>query len=235
MMKPSGTTICLAFSALALALASSAPRWLSSPVAQGFLPAVALAQAGSPAWRRLAKLPPPCSSKYCITCHNEKRKTAGLMIDKLDLQHVGEDAEVWEKVARKFRTQEMPPPGAPRPDKATYTAVTTHLENALDAAAAAHPNPGRVAVHRLNRAEYTNAIRDLLDLDIDGRTLLSTDDAEQEGFDNVASVLDRVAGSARELSDGRAHDQPPCGRGHRAQAVDRQLQGRTVDGCRTIG
>ncbi len=128
-------------------------------------------------------------AKYCITCHNEKRKTAGLMIDKLDLQHVGGDAEVWEKVARKFRTQEMPPPGAPRPDKATYTAVTTHLENALDTAAAAHPNPGRVAVHRLNRAEYTNAIRDLLDLDIDGRTLLSTDDAEQEGFDNVASVL----------------------------------------------
>ena len=111
------------------------------------------------------------------------------MIDKLDLQQVAGDAEVWEKVARKFRTQEMPPPGAPRPDKATYAAVTTHLENALDVAAAAHPNPGRVAVHRLNRAEYTNAIRDLLDLDIDGRTLLSTDDAEQEGFDNVASVL----------------------------------------------
>jgi mono/diheme cytochrome c family protein len=128
-------------------------------------------------------------SKYCITCHNEKRKTAGLMIDKLDLQHVGGDAEAWEKIARKFRTHEMPPPGAPRPDKATYAAVTAHLENALDAAAAANPKPGRVPVHRLNRTEYANAIRDLLGLDIDSRGVLPADDADQEGFDNVASVL----------------------------------------------
>jgi hypothetical protein len=111
------------------------------------------------------------------------------MIDTLDLQHVGADAEAWEKIARKFRTQEMPPPGAPRPDKATYAGMIAHLENALDAAAAASPNPGRVPVHRLNRTEYANAIRDLLDLEIDGRSMLSTDDADQEGFDNVASVL----------------------------------------------
>ncbi|MET0215142.1 MAG: DUF1592 domain-containing protein, partial [Vicinamibacterales bacterium] len=144
-----------------------------SPVAQGVGPVSASA----------------VLSKYCITCHNEKRKTAGLMIDKLDLQHVGADAEVWEKVARKFRTHEMPPPGVSRPDAATYAAVTTHLENALDLAAVENPKSARVPVHRLNRTEYANAIRDLLGLEIDSRGVLPADDADQEGFDNVASVL----------------------------------------------
>ena len=105
------------------------------------------------------------------------------------MQRVGAHAEVWEKIARKFRTHEMPPPGAPRPDAATYAAVTHHLEGALDAAASAVPNPGRVPVHRLNRAEYANAIRDLLGLEIDSRGVLPADDSDQEGFDNVASVL----------------------------------------------
>jgi hypothetical protein len=139
-------------------------------VAQGFSPAATL-------------------SKYCITCHNEKRKTAGLMIDKLDLEHVGRDAETWEKVARKLRTHEMPPPAVSRPDNATYSAMTRYLENALDAAAVANPNVAQVPVHRLNRTEYTNAIRDLLGLEINGRAVLATDDADVEGFDNVASVL----------------------------------------------
>ncbi len=157
-------------------------------IAASYLPPRAFAQAGSAV---AADQPAPAAvlAKYCVSCHNEKRKTAGLMIDKLDLQNVGRDAEVWEKVARKFRTHEMPPPGVPRPDKATYAALTAHLENALDAAAAARPNPGRVPVHRLNRTEYANAIRDLLGLEIDGRSILSADDADQEGFDNVASVL----------------------------------------------
>ena len=128
-------------------------------------------------------------NKYCVTCHNAKLKTAGLMLDGLDVQHVGDHAELWEKVARKFRTGEMPPPGMPRPDKAAYEEVNAQLETALDAASAANPNPGRVAVHRLNRAEYTAAVRDLLGLEVDGRALLSSDDADQEGFDNVASVL----------------------------------------------
>ena len=152
-------------------------------MAQSLLPAGASAQAGSPVSTSAVL------SRYCVSCHNEKRKTAGLMIDKLDLQNVGADAEVWEKVARKFRTHEMPPPGAPRPDAAAYAAVTAHLESALDAAAANKPNPGRVPVHRLNRTEYANAIRDLLGVDIDSRGVLPADDADQEGFDNVASVL----------------------------------------------
>ena len=129
------------------------------------------------------------------------------MIDKLDLQHVGGDAEVWEKVARKFRTHEMPPPGAPRPDKATYDAVTAHLERALDAAIAAKPNPGHVPVHRLNRTEYTNAIRDLLGLKIDGESLLIADEPDNQGFENIAGLLsvspsrlERYLAAARKVS-----------------------------------
>ena len=193
MKRPLGTTIFLAGCGAVFAAAFAS----HASIAQGFSPASPIDRGFSRAPQAQAPAGPVAQgvnaaatlSKYCVTCHNEKRKVAGLMIDKLDLQHVGADAEVWEKVARKFRTHEMPPPGASRPDKATYAAMTAHLENALDAAALANPNPGRVPVHRLNRAEYTNAIRDLLGLDIDGRAVLSTDDSEQEGFDNVASVL----------------------------------------------
>ena len=127
--------------------------------------------------------------KYCITCHNAKLKTAGLQLDTADTGNIGARADLWEKVARKLRTGEMPPAGLPRPDKATYARVATELENGLDAAATARPKPGRVPVHRLNRAEYTAAVRDLVGLEVDGKALLSADDADQEGFDNVATVL----------------------------------------------
>jgi mono/diheme cytochrome c family protein len=127
--------------------------------------------------------------KYCVTCHNAKLKTAGLQLDTADVETIGRQADLWEKVARKLRTGEMPPAGLPRPDKATYTRVASELEAALDATALVKPNPGRIPVHRLNRAEYTAAVRDLLALDIDGRALLSADDANQEGFDNIAGVL----------------------------------------------
>jgi mono/diheme cytochrome c family protein len=129
------------------------------------------------------------AAKYCVACHNSKSKVAGLDLSRLDLAHLGDDAETWEKVAGKLRTREMPPPGMPRPDPATFTEVVNQLETALDSAAAVKPNPARVPVHRLNRSEYTNAIRDLLGFEIDGRTLLSSDNSDQEGFDNVASVL----------------------------------------------
>lgn len=111
------------------------------------------------------------------------------MLDTLDPAVVGDHAAVWEKVVTKLRTQEMPPPGRSRPDHATYAAVVNQLETALEKAAAEKPNPGRVPVHRLNRAEYAAAIRDLLGLEIDSKALLSSDEADQEGFDNVASVL----------------------------------------------
>ena len=126
---------------------------------------------------------------YCVSCHNDRLKVAGLALDNADADHAGARAELWEKVLRKLRAREMPPPGRPRPDAATYAAMTALLEKTLDDAASANPNPGRVAVHRLNRTEYKNAVRDLLGLQIDSKSLLSADEADQEGFDNVASVL----------------------------------------------
>ncbi len=127
--------------------------------------------------------------QYCVTCHNQRLKTAGLMLDQAGIDHAGASAEIFEKVLRKLRSGEMPPPGRPRPDAATVAMMTAFLEKSLDDAASARPNPGRVAVHRLNRTEYRNAIRDLTGLQIDTRTLLSADEADQEGFDNVASIL----------------------------------------------
>jgi hypothetical protein len=195
MTKPLGTAVCLMFAVAAAALQAD---WAGLKVADRPVRSAA-PQAGQTAAQQSAAAAhaPSLSdanagavlSKYCVTCHNAKRKTAGLAIDTLDLAQVGAEAETWEKIARKFRTHEMPPPAAPRPDAATYAAMTSHLENALDAAAAAAPAAGRVPVHRLNRTEYANAIRDLLGLDIDARGVLPADDADQEGFDNVASVL----------------------------------------------
>ena len=127
--------------------------------------------------------------QYCVVCHNAQLKTAELVLDTSELGRVGDHAAVWEKVASKFRTREMPPLGRPRPDPTVYDAVASELEAALDAAAAARPQPGRIPVHRLSRAEYTAAVRDLLGIGVDGRALLPADDAAQEGFDNVASVL----------------------------------------------
>jgi hypothetical protein len=126
--------------------------------------------------------------KYCVTCHNSKTKIAGLTLDTADLNNVPNNAEMWEKVIKKLRTGAMPPLGMPRPEKANVDEFLTWLEGTIDKAAALHPNPGRPALHRLNRAEYANAIRDLLALDIDSSAYLPTDDASY-GFDNVASVL----------------------------------------------
>ena len=127
-------------------------------------------------------------NRYCVGCHNERLKTAGLAIDALDPARIGEHAEVWEKIVRRLRSESMPPVSARRPDKATYTALTGWLESELDRAAAAHPNPGRPSLHRLNRAEYANAIRDLVGVEIDARAFLPADDSGY-GFDNIADVL----------------------------------------------
>lgn len=125
---------------------------------------------------------------YCATCHNQRARTAGLTLDTMDLSAVAEGAPVWEKVAHKLRAGAMPPPGMPRPEAAAVSALITWLETELDRAAAAQPNPGRPAIHRLNRAEYANAIRDLLALDIDVESRLPADDSGY-GFDNIGDVL----------------------------------------------
>ena len=126
--------------------------------------------------------------RYCVGCHNQKLKTAAIVLEGMNLDNVGENANVLEKVLRKVQAGEMPPVGLPRPDATASASFTTWLESALDRAALAKPNPGRPAIHRLNRAEYSNAIRDLLALDIDPGSTLPVDDSGY-GFDNIGDVL----------------------------------------------
>ena len=125
---------------------------------------------------------------YCVTCHNERLKTGGLALDTLRLDRIGEDAETWEKVVRKVRTGLMPPAGAKRPARGDLDAFAGAIEHTIDHFAANNPNPGRTPLHRMNRVEYANAIRDLLALDVDSSTLLPADDSSH-GFDNIADVL----------------------------------------------
>jgi mono/diheme cytochrome c family protein len=126
--------------------------------------------------------------KYCITCHNDRAKTGGLSLQGLDPALPSAHADLWEKVAQKLRGGMMPPQNMPRPDEATIEGLATRLELALNAHAAKTADPGHKPVHRLNRTEYGNAVRDLLDLEIDAAAFLPADD-ESHGFDNIAGVL----------------------------------------------
>jgi hypothetical protein len=126
--------------------------------------------------------------KYCVTCHSAKLRTGGLSLQDADLNNVPAATETWERVIRKLRTGSMPPQGVPHPDAATVNGLAAFLETSLDRAAEAKPNPGHAAMHRLNRAEYANAIHELLSLDVDATALLPPDD-ESSGFDNIADVL----------------------------------------------
>ena len=126
--------------------------------------------------------------KYCVSCHNQRLKTSGLALDTAELSDVAAHPEVWEKVIRKVGAGMMPPAGVPRPDDAAKRALISRLEGVLDNAAKARPNPGRPLVHRLNRAEYANAIRDLLAVELDVSSMLPPDDSSG-GFDNNADVL----------------------------------------------
>ncbi len=148
--------------------------------------------------RTLTSAPPPPAAttapmtrtvldRYCIGCHNARRPSGNLVLEGIDLG-ADENGDVAEKVLRKLQTGLMPPAGMPRPDAQTYASLTAELKSVRDRAVAAAPNPGRPAVHRLNRLEYTNAIRDLLQLEVDGRSLLPADDAGF-GFDNIADAL----------------------------------------------
>jgi hypothetical protein len=163
----------------------------------------------APSAQVAAPTPPPRAvlDKYCITCHNQRMKTGGLALDVLNLAQVSEHAETLEKIVRKLRTGAMPPVGRPRPDKALSDSVTSWIEAELDRAARERPNPGRSTLHRLNRVEYRNAIRDMLALEIDPAALLPADNAAY-GFDNNADALslspvltERYLGASARISE----------------------------------
>jgi cytochrome c551/c552 len=148
----------------------------------------------------------PVVNRYCVPCHNARLKTGGLVLEKLDMADIAGHADVWEKVIRKLKGSMMPPAGVARPGPEVLASLEGSLAAALDRAAAAHPNPGRPLLHRFNRAEYANAIRDLLSLDVDVAALLPPDDSSY-GFDNVADVLgvspllmERYVGAAEKIS-----------------------------------
>jgi mono/diheme cytochrome c family protein len=156
------------------------------------------AQAPAPARQPAAAVPKPALpsaanhsallKQYCVTCHNERLKTAGLALDSVSLTNIPAEAEVWEKVVRKVRAGMMPPVGVPRPEPSALDGLVAHLETTLDRAALTAPELRGPTMHRLNRAEYGNAIRDLLAVEVDVAALLPPDE-EAFGFDNNASVL----------------------------------------------
>ena len=127
-------------------------------------------------------------NSYCISCHNDALKTAGLTLEHADIEKVGVDGAIWEKVLRKLKAKTMPPSGMPRPDDATYSRFASYLETSLDSYASEFPHPGEPELRRLNRTEYVNAVRDLLVVDIKADALLPADNA-LSGFDNMGAVL----------------------------------------------
>jgi mono/diheme cytochrome c family protein len=174
------------------------PIWEGRRVASRRTALALFAVAASPwstAWSQTASphagaVPAPHSltDQYCVGCHNQKNATAGVALNGIDVADAAGNAAILERVLRKLRTGEMPPAGMPRPAAPAVAAFTKSLEESLDRAAAANPNPGRPAVHRLNRAEYSNAIRDVLALDIQPGAALPVDDSGY-GFDNIGDVL----------------------------------------------
>src|SRR5919198_2097581 len=187
-------TLCVGLHAQTLAQPTGRP-----PVASSQSPSVAATVTPASSPRRLV-------DRYCVTCHNERLKTANLRLDRIDIDNPGASAEVWEKVVRKVRTGTMPPPNMPQPSHDERRAQLTWLETSLDAQSAAKPNPGRTeTLRRLNRTEYQNAVRDLLALDIDAASLLPPDDSGH-GFDNVTvgdlspTLLDRYISAAQKIS-----------------------------------
>jgi mono/diheme cytochrome c family protein len=144
--------------------------------------------------------------QYCVACHSGPTPFARLNLENFDLANFEENGVVWEKLVRKLRMRAMPPAGMPRPNEATYDAMVKYMEDGRDRLAETKPNPGRPTLHRLNRTEYANAVRDLLAVDVDVTELLPADDIGY-GFDNIGDVLqvspflmERYLGAARKIS-----------------------------------
>src|SRR6476646_840133 len=183
-----------------------------SIVAGLLLMAPTVARAGDPA-------PPDRAivDRYCLTCHSVRAKSGNFVLEGLDPARAGENVDAWEKVVRKLRGGLMPPPGLPRPEAAASDTFRSALERTLDASAAAHPNPGRTeTVHRLNRIEYVNAVRDLLAVELNAPDFLPADDSSY-GFDNIAGVLkmspalmERYLAAAKVVSRSAVGGPPPA-------------------------
>ena len=171
-------------------------------------PAPVATQATTPAVSPSSASTRAVLDRFCVRCHNERSRTAGLALDITDLASVAADAETWERVLVKLHGQTMPPAGNPRPDQATYRAVAAWLEAEIDSVALTDPDPGRgETFHRLNRAEYHAAVRDLLAVDVDVASLLPADNTYEHGFDNNGELLSispdlvsRYLSAARKIS-----------------------------------
>ena len=186
--------------ALAAVLAGAAGAGAAGPRPQP--PGGSPAQTTAPA----PLAPRALLDRYCVTCHNQRLQTGGLALDTLDVSRVGGAPDVWERVVLKLRGGMMPPAGRPRPAGPALDDLRGWLEASLDRAAASTLEPGRVPTHRLNRAEYANAVRDILALDVDAAALLPADDSGH-GFDNLAGTLalspalmERYLSAARRIS-----------------------------------
>ena len=193
----------------AIAVGHSQAKGGGGQAARAAAPAAAPVQTRTAATAPVRPVVPPDGAlvqKYCVTCHSERLKTGGLSLQNVDPAAATIDGAVWEKVVEKLHGGMMPPQGMPRPDAATLDAFVTSLESVLDRQAARTQTPGHKPPHRLNRTEYGNAIRDLLDIDIDASSMLPADD-ESNGFDNIAgvlrvspSLLEQYLGAARKVS-----------------------------------
>src|SRR5947207_4630681 len=182
---------------------------LGSSAASPQQPKAPAPQAATPAAQYRALL-----DQYCVGCHNQRAKTANLMLDTIDLADVAKHGDVWEKAIRKLSGGLMPPPGSRQPDHALVDSFIGWLKTSLDQAAAKAPNPGGITLHRLNRAEYANSIKELFAIDVDAGALLPVDDVS-DGFDNIANVLkvspsflDQYINAARAVSR-QALGEPP--------------------------
>ena len=217
MKIPRAGSVPIVIAAMAVAV-GTAGRWAPGRASDALLAASAAqpAPASPESVRGLL-------DRYCVGCHSERRVTAvgeaasvldsqirqtGLALDVVDAERPSADAELWERVIARLKAGSMPPAGRPRPRGEETRAVTSWLETRIDEAASTSPNPGRTgSMHRLNRTEYGNAIRDLLALEIDAAALLPGDGTSDTGFDNNAEVLsistaqlERYLSAARKIS-----------------------------------
>ena len=165
--------------ALSLSLASHCVQAAQQPAAPATAPG-STSQAIPREWGEL--------QERCSKCHNSVDWAGGIAFDTISPADVPANAEVWEKAVRKLRGHLMPPPGESQPAQRTIDSFVSFLEGSLDRASQAHPDPGSVGLHRLNRTEYARQIQALLGLDVDVRTLLPKD-VSSDGFDNIAATL----------------------------------------------